>query len=266
MPGVFSDTRRGTTNQLRQIDRWILYAVCPTIRAAADPLVVDLGFGASPSASSELFNRLRKYVRPDCEVAGIDRDLNSVAQAQSAAQSGLTFVHGSFEIPTADSRKPIAIRAANVLQHYDESDVQRAWATMSARLAPDGYLIDATCDERGSRSAWVSVRAGMDIPETLTLSFHVGSLKMPSEIALQLPKALIHRNVPGEKIHDFLKEFDHAWLSHATSKSLDARERFVTTIQTLVSQGFPIQDSQARWRLGEVTIPWNVVSSTSSLG
>jgi len=266
VPGVFSDTRRGTTYQLRQMDRWILYAVCPTIRAAADPLVVDFGFGESPAASGELFNRLRKYVRPDCEVVGIDIDLKCVAQAQSEAQPGLTFVHGSFEIPTADSRKPIAIRAANVLRHDDESVVQRAWATMSARLATDGYLIDARCDERGRRSAWVSVRAGMDTPETLTLSFQIGSLTMPSQIAPQLPQALIHCNVPGEKIHDFLKEFDRAWLSRATSISLDARKRFVTTIQTLVSQGFPIQESQARWRLGEVTIPWNVVSSTSSLG
>ena len=45
---------RGTTgtNRLRRVDRWI--ARHPALRRAADPLVVDLGFGASAVTALEL--------------------------------------------------------------------------------------------------------------------------------------------------------------------------------------------------------------------
>ena len=61
---------RGTTgtNRLRRIDRWI--ATLPVLRASADPLVVDLGYGASATTSLELHQRLSK-TRADVEVIGI---------------------------------------------------------------------------------------------------------------------------------------------------------------------------------------------------
>ena len=64
---------RGTTgvNRLRRVDRWI--AALPTLRAADDPLVVDLGYGASATTSNELHERLAR-VRPDVEVLGIEID------------------------------------------------------------------------------------------------------------------------------------------------------------------------------------------------
>ena len=45
---------RGTTgtNRLRRIDRWI--ARLPALRGADDPLVVDLGYGASPVTTLEI--------------------------------------------------------------------------------------------------------------------------------------------------------------------------------------------------------------------
>ena len=58
---------RGTTgvNRLRRVDRWI--AALPVLRSTADPLVVDLGYGASATTTLELRDRLAA-VRPD--VAG----------------------------------------------------------------------------------------------------------------------------------------------------------------------------------------------------
>ena len=268
MVRVIGDITRGTTNpnRLRRVDRWMLHAVCGTIRACDDPVVVDLGYGALPITTLEMFQRFRKHVRDDIEVVGIEIDPERVAEAQSVAQPGLTFSYGGFEVPLSDGRSPIAIRAFNVLRQYEESQVTNAWSQMSERLAPNGFLIEGTCDEIGRRSTWVSVRAGESIPETFTMSVHVGSLELPSDIAPRLPKALIHRNVTGEKIYDFLQAFDRAWNSHASLIPFGARQRWVATIETLVAQGVPIADNKVRWRLGEVTVPWNVVAPTSYLG
>jgi hypothetical protein len=109
------------------------------------------------------------------------------------------------------------------------------------------------------------VRAGHDVPETFTISTHVGSLEKPSDLAPRLPKALIHRNVPGEAIHDFLRQFDDAWARCSHLSPFGARQRWVAAVEMMVENGVPIKDSKTRWRLGEVTVPWPVVSPTSYL-
>ena len=72
-PSALGDITRGTTNpnRLRRIDRWMLHAVCPIIRSSQDPIVVDLGYGATPVTTQEMFLRFRKHVRSDVEV--VDR-------------------------------------------------------------------------------------------------------------------------------------------------------------------------------------------------
>lgn len=259
---------RGTThpNRLRRSDRWILHQVCATIRAAADPVVVDLGYGASPTTTIELFERLHKHVRPDVEVVGIEIDPVRVAQGQELAQPGVSFAYGGFEVPLSHARSPIMIRAFNVLRQYDESQVVESWATMTSRLADEGYLVEGTCDEIGRRSTWLSLRAHSSAPETFTISAHIASLELPSDIAPRLPKALIHHNVDGEPIHHFLKELDRAWLSHSSLIPFGARQRWVATIQTLFDEGLPIHDNKTRWRLGEVTVPWALVKPISYPG
>ncbi|HZU94718.1 MAG TPA: class I SAM-dependent methyltransferase, partial [Microbacterium sp.] len=64
---------RGTTgtNRLRRNDRWI--AASEALRTASDPLVVDLGYGASGVTAFELAARLRR-VRADAEVRGLEID------------------------------------------------------------------------------------------------------------------------------------------------------------------------------------------------
>ncbi|MEY4311800.1 MAG: hypothetical protein RLZZ571_570 [Actinomycetota bacterium] len=262
MSGAVGDITRGTTNpnRLRRVDRWVLHQVCSTIRKSQDPLVVDLGYGALPVTTKEMFDRLLKHVRPDAQVVGIEIDPDRVEEAKPIEQLGLSFKYGGFEIPTGD-RKPIMIRAFNVLRQYDESEVLEAWQTMTNRLAPNGYLVEGTCDEIGRRSVWVSLRAGQSEPETITFSTHIGSLDKPSDLAPRLPKVLIHRNVPGEKIYEFLQAFDRAWLSQSGLIPFGSRQRFVAAVEQLATQ-YPILDNKVRWRLGEVTVPWHVVMQT----
>ncbi len=263
MSGVVGDITRGTTNpnRLRRVDRFAYYAICGWIRRCADPLVVDLGYGATPITTVEMFDRYRKNIRPDIEVVGIEIDPQRVLEAKPLEKPGLSFIHGGFEIPTGQ-RKPIMIRAFNVLRQYDESEVIDAWQTMTNRLQPEGFLVEGTCDEIGRRSVWVCLRAGQSEPDTITFSAHIESLEKPSDLAPRLPKVLIHRNVPGEKIYDFLQAFDRAWLANSNLIPFGSRQRFVATVEML-AKDFPILDNKSRWRLGEVSVPWDVVMETT---
>jgi hypothetical protein len=181
------------------------------------------------------------------------------------SQPGLSFRLGGFEVPVPGGRSPILIRAANVLRQYQEADVRASWRLMSSRLAPEGFLVDGTCDEIGRRSTWVSLRAGADVPSTFSMAAHIGSLERPSDLAARLPKALIHRNLPGEPVHDFLARFDDAWHRCAGLIPFGARQRWVAAVELLAESGVPVLDSAARWRLGEITVPWHVVSPVTYL-
>ncbi len=140
-------------------------------------------------------------------MAGIEIDPDRVAAAKPYEREGLTFVHGGFEVPLAV--RPLLIRAANVLRQYDEDQVAEVWARLCARLDADGLLVEGTCDEIGRRHVWVAL--GPEGPRTVTFATRLGSLERPSDLAERLPKALIHRNVPGEPVHAFLRDFDRAW-------------------------------------------------------
>ena len=266
MSAILGDLTRGTTNpnRLRRVDRWILHAACGMLRKQADPLVVDLGYGATPVTTVELYSRLAKHVRADIEVVGIEIDPERVAAAQPLARLGLNFALGGFEIPTGD-RQPALIRASNVLRQYDEEEVVAAWSTMTSRLAPGGMLVEGTCDEIGRRSTWVALASGQRFPDTFTMSLHIDSLEAPSDIAPRLPKCLIHRNVPGEPIYEFLRQFDDAWARSSHLIAFGARQRWVATVEQLAANGLPILDDKSRWRLGEVTVPWSLVAPSAYL-
>lgn len=250
---------RGTTNpnRLRRVDRWINYVTATELRASSDPLAVDLGYGASPWTARDLRDSLRK-VRPDVRLVGIEIDPERVAAAQSAADESLTFIRGGFEIPTATA--PLLIRAFNVLRQYDEIEVAGAWAAMTSRLAPDGWLVEGTCDELGRHCWWVALRAGDREPRTLTFSTRLAGFERPSELAERLPKVLIHRNVAGEPIHQFLGRLDAAWAAASPYSAFGARQRWIATVQSLRAQGIPVQHGPSRWKLGELTVPWTHVA------
>lgn len=254
---------RGTTspNRLRRADRWLLHRYCSYLRSVADPLCVDLGYGHEPLTTVEWWHRLRQHVRGDVDVLGIEIDPARVSAAEPLTRPGLGFALGGFEVP-AQGRQAHVIRAFNVLRQYDESDVQHAWTLMGGRLAPGGVLIDGTCDELGRLCTWVAISDGPDgvMPRTLTLSAQCSSLELPSRFATRLPKALIHRNIPGEPVHEFLGAFDRAWATHAGLAVFSPRQRFVASVQQLLAQGWPIHDTAQRWRLGEVTVDWSCVT------
>jgi hypothetical protein len=249
---------RGTTNpnRLRRVDRWLAGPQAHRLRRADDPLVVDLGYGASGVTTAELRDRLRA-VRPDVEVVGIEIDPQRVAAAQPLAGQGLAFVRGGFELPVPGGRRPVLVRAFNVLRQYAETEVAEAWAVMTSRLAPYGLVVEGTCDEVGRRASWVALEAGG--PVSLTVSLRLAGLERPSDVAERLPKALIHRNVPGERVHAFLGALDDAWARQAPLAVLGARQRWSASVAGMREAGWPVLDRAARWRLGEVTVAWDAV-------
>ncbi|GKQ36447.1 class I SAM-dependent methyltransferase [Streptomyces sp. A012304] len=253
---------RGTTNpnRLRRMDRWIAAVHGAELRRAAEPVAVDLGYGAAPWTAVELLRRLRS-VAPHARVVGVEIEPARVAAAKPYERDGLAFRHGGFEIPLP--RRPHLIRAANVLRQYDEDEVAGVWERLCERLAPategsrGGLLVEGTCDEIGRRHVWVAL--GPEGPRTVTFATRLGSLERPSDLAERLPKALIHRNVPGERVHTFLRDFDRAWAAAAPYASYGARQRWIRTVRDLAAD-WPVTDGPARWRQGEVTVLWEALA------
>jgi hypothetical protein len=79
-------------------------------------------------------------------------------------------------------------------------------------------------------------------------------------VAERLPKALIHRNVPGERIHDLLVALETAWVRAAPLSVYSPVQRFVAAVEALREQGVPVAAGRSRWKLGELTVPWDVVA------
>ncbi|MDT4905124.1 MAG: hypothetical protein QOH52_3140 [Pseudonocardiales bacterium] len=246
---------RGTTNpnRLRRMDNWITATLSAVLRTAADPLVIDLGFGATPVTAIELSDRLIR-VRPDVRVLGLEIDPARVAAAAYTADPPrLTFARGGFELA---GQRPAIVRAANVLRQYDEAAAMQAWTTLRAALAPGGVIVEGTCDEIGRRACWVLLDATG--PRTLTFACRVDTIERPSDLAERLPKALIHRNVPGERIHALLRAFDSAWDAAAPMSAFGPRQRWTAACTKLREAAWPIDPSRARH--GELTVPWTAVA------
>ncbi|WP_434318271.1 class I SAM-dependent methyltransferase [Leifsonia sp. P73] len=265
---VVGTVTRGTTNtnRLRRVDRWI--AALPELRRTGDPIVVDLGYGASGVTAFELQHRLAK-VRPDVEVLGLEIDPGRVRTALAqledvrAGSTGFDprarvgFAVGGFEVPLP-GRHAAVIRAFNVLRQYDESEVAPAWERMLGRLQLGGALVEGTCDEIGRIASWVTLdRTG---PQTFTVSLRLRGLDAPSVVAERLPKALIHRNVPGEGVHAYLADLDRLWRVHSPLAAYGPKQRWMAVAQGMRDAGWPVVGGRSRWRLGELTVRWEAVA------
>jgi hypothetical protein len=249
---------RGTTgvNRLRRSDRWLINddLVCARLCAAPDPLVVDLGYGASPWTTLELATRLRT-VRADVRVVGLEIDPERVVPDRD----GVTFARGGFELARL---RPVLVRAFNVLRQYPESAVPDAWATILSGVAEGGLLVDGTCDELGRRCAWVLLdRSG---PLSLTLAWDPFTVERPSDIAERLPKALIHRNIPGEPIHALLAAADRAWARAAPHAPFGPRVRWQAAAESLRQDGFPARTYRRRMRDCVLSVPWSAVAPNNA--
>ena len=277
---------RGTTSpsRLRRVDRWITQAQRAVLRAGERPLLVDLGFGASPVTTVELYRRVRA-VAPGAQVVGLEIDQERVAAARRRLAAlraagdelaGLSFRPGGFELPVAP--RPALVRAFNVLRQYQEEQAWAAWSRLRAGLAAGGVLIEGTCDEIGRRAVWVTLPAtagaapagGGRAAALITFSARLASMERPSDLAERLPKTLIHRNVPGEPVHQFLRDFDRAWDVAAPYSAFGTRQRWLAAVAHL-SAGWPVlryppYGGRARWRLGEVTLPWAALAPAGRAG
>jgi hypothetical protein len=194
----------------------------------------------------ELRGRLAAAVRSDVAVVGLEIDPVRVADAQRYADPPLLeFRHGGFELA---GLRPVVVRALNVLRQYPQDQVAAAWATMTGTGA---LLVEGTCDELGRIATWAVV--GADGAQTLTLSARLSDLDHPATFAERLPKALIHRNVPGSPVHGLLLALGSAWDAAATP--FGPRQRWQGTVERF-RQRWPVLDGPARWRRGELTVPW----------
>jgi hypothetical protein len=256
MTGLLGRPTRGTTapNRLRRVDRWIAGRFGATLPAGA--LVVDLGFGAHPVTTVELYRRLCA-VRPDVRVVGLEIDASRVefASATAAEPPALAFARAGFEL---GGLRPVLVRAMNVLRQYEESEVDGAWAAMVGALAPGGAVVEGTCDEPGRLASWILLDA--EGPRSLTLAARLSTLDGPAVFAERLPKRLIHHNVPGQPVHDLLRALDAAWAAAAPYATFGVRQRWIHTVESISAAGWPVLDTRSRWRLGEVTVAWSAVS------
>ncbi len=227
------------------------------LESAADPVVVDLGYGRLPVTTLELAARLRT-VRAGVRVVGLEIDPQRVDAARVHPQGSpgaAEFRLGGFELA---GLHPILVRAFNVLRQYPEDAVLDAWQTMRSRLAPGGLILDGTCDELGRRSCWVLLDG--DGPVSLTLACDPGAIEKPSDLAERLPKALIHHNVAGQPIHRLLESADQAWAAAAGQSVFGPRARWRATLEALHAAGVPIEPQRRNSRDAVLTVPWATVA------
>ncbi|WP_238421896.1 class I SAM-dependent methyltransferase [Gordonia sp. 'Campus'] len=225
----------------------------PAVTAALDvprPLVVDLGYGARPDTTVEMAGRLRR-VAPDLEMVGLEIDPERVVEPRDGVRFGV----GGFEL---GGLRPRLVRAFNVLRQYDEDEVEAAWARMRAALAPGGVIVEGTCDEIGRRCTWVLLDTGG--PVSLTLSWSPEHSTRPSDLAERLPKALIHRNVPGEKVHDLLALADQCWDVAAPLAVYGPRVRWRSALGLLRDRGVECAVPRRRTSDNLLTVPWSTVA------
>jgi hypothetical protein len=148
----------------------------------------------------------------------------------------------------------------NVLREYAEPAVAGAWRTLTGALAERGLVVEGTCDEPGRLASWVALTAGG--PQSLTLAARLSTLDTPATLAERLPKALIHHNVAGEPVHEFVRALDHAWRAAAPYAVFGPRQRWLRTVAAVRDAGWPVLDRPARWRAGEVTVAWRSVATS----
>lgn len=250
---------RGTTgfNRLRKVDRWVFYH--PELRqklrphAVAAPLAIDVGYGDSYTTTCEWAWWLRR-INPHISVVGLEIDPSRVLPPRD----GVRFERGGFELA---GYRPHLVRAFNVLRQYDVAQVPDAWSMVCGRLAPGGVFIEGTCDELGRRASWVLLdRRG---PVSLTLAWQPWDVAKPSDVAERLPKILIHRNVPGQKIHSLLQLCDDCWDKTNGLAAFGPRIRWRET-QKLLREHLPIPRPRLL-RDNILTVPWSVVEPETTV-
>lgn len=247
---------RGTTNtnRLRRCDRWMIHQpdIARLLRHSDRPLALDVGYGASDTTTREWGRWLRR-INPNVEVVGLEINPERIFPATD----GVHFEQGGFELA---GYTPQLVRAFNVLRQYDVDQVYDAWNLVTSRLAPGGKFIEGTCDELGRRATWVTLTA--DGPQTLTLAWDPLHTHTPSQLAERLPKVLIHRNIPGERIHQIFYTIDAAWTQTTPWAVYGPRVHWRETLKLLATSypDLPFITSRRPIRDNVITFPWSAVA------
>lgn len=242
---------RGTTgfNRLRKCD--LVLAHDPQVAALlrhGEPLVLDVGYGASYTTTCEMARRFRK-LNPNVRVIGLEIDPQRVLPPTQ----GVSFELGGFELA---GYQPQLVRAFNVLRQYDVEQVVSAWQLVCSRLAPGGVFAEGTCDEIGRLMSIVLLdQTG---PQDLVLTFDPLTISQPSDVAARLPKILIHRNVPGEPIYQLLQDADLAWAKTAHLSPYGPRVRWRAAAQ-LLTESWPVKPVHRRMRHAVLRVPFAAV-------
>ena len=251
-------------------------AIRRALHGASSPLAVDVGYGAAWWTTVEWAYRLRT-ISPSLQVVGLEIDPDRI----QPDRDGVHFALGGFELA---GYRPNLVRAFNVLRQYSVTQVQEAWAMVCSRLAPGGLFVEGTCDELGRIGSWITLAASG--PTSLTLCIDPAQLEnpapagsspsdtrfalrsarglqaKPSIVAERLPKVLIHRNVPGEPIHELLVALDRAWDSAAPFAPYGPRYRWREAVRMLATT-WPVeglsQPTDNRQSFGTTGLPSPVI-------
>jgi hypothetical protein len=264
--GVVGQITRGTTNtnRLRRIDRWI--ARHPVLRRAADPFVVDLGYGASAVTVFELEAAAR--ARAGVDVLGLEIDPARVERARTQlldVRAGARRSRPTLTCPSPAAGSRCRRRRAPTC---GAAGVQRAAAVrrargegcvgMTRRLHPDGILVEGTCDELGGSAR------GRDRRRRRATNAHAVVASERTRLAVDrrgaLPKPSSTATCPVSRVvHDFLRTLDEEWTRAVGTASFGPVQRWRAALDAMHAAGWPV-GGRARWRLGEVTVPWSLVA------
>lgn len=243
---------RGKTaaNRLRRVD---LLAVryAPGLLRRMDGAwqaapVIDLGYGAAPVTTLEMWARFRQ-VNPRLEVLGIEIEPERVAAAQPFARPGLTFALGGFNLP----RPARLVRAMNVLRQYRVDEVAPALATLAGGVLPGGLLVEGTSDVLGR--LWVvhllRRRHEPGVPwarEALVFSTNFRDGFAPAAWQAVLPKDLIERVAPGDPLYDFFAAWERAAQATRGVAVWGTRAWFAAAARVLAASGYAV-DVRSSW-------------------
>jgi len=258
-PAIRSALRNAVCNTVPSVSADTCANTCTdacTDAATGAPLAIDLGYGATPWTTVEMATRLRTHVCPTLEVVGLEIDPSRLFPPQN----GVRFELGGFEL---SHYHPSLVRAFNVLRQYSEAEVGNAWRIMQSRLAPGGLIVEGTCNEVGQRAAWILL--DNERPRSLTLAWSPTAVTTPSDVAERLPKALIHRNVPGEKIYDLLQAADAAWDATAGYATFGPIDRWRRAKNLLRENGWPVDRQRRKLQDCILTVPWEAVAPADNV-
>ncbi len=245
------------TNRLRRVDRFLIDYDLELLRRPGESLFIDLGYGASPVTTLDSLRLFRRVNSSLC-CLGVEIDPERVAAAKPFERPGLAFRLGGFNLPLGGESTRL-VRAFNVLRQYDESAVEVAHLQMSTALIEGGLIVEGTSDPYGRVwTAWLlRKREGRLHREALALGTNFKSGFDPVAFQAVLPKALIHRMVPGERIHALFSRWHEATHQTIGNRVFGPRQWWRASLEALTKTESALRSDPRPWRRGWAVFDWD---------